>query len=756
MAFTDAFTDTNGTNLESHGSSWTRVDGSAGMGTIQSNTAYCNTSNSTGAYFRCPDQGTPVSKQYVQFRQTSADHYSWCVLRAADKDNFIGIRNYGGVIELYKRTSGSYTNLANISNSYSSSKVIKLEITSSTYEVFVNGVSVGSGSYNTSGLPAWPGRAGMVMRGQVGDSFDDFEHGNDAGTIHDGAMSNATTTSETIAGLRVADAAMTDAATTAETIGGDRVALGALSDGATASQTIAGDIVTGGGPWTPDEISSAIVLWMDTSDAASITHSAGATSQIASQIGSITADQSSAGAKPTYSATARNSLPGLTFDGGDFLDLSALTGFPTGNAAGARMVVGYQSAGSGNWRSALSYGAAVNAQHRSISINDSSLVAIDYWDIGVTLPSAPTWSNTDAIVYAHEDGSSTADLISNGDTTTDVDDASTGTRSTASTRGRVGANSDTTAGDLWVGVLQEWFVFNRVLTDDERERMEGYLAHKWGLTGKLPSGHPYKSSAPTIPGGGGTTHDGEMTSAAATTESIAGLRVADAAMTDAAATSQTIGGDRVALGAMTDATTTTQTIAGDRVALGAMTDATTASESIAGTRVHNAEMTDAATTSQTLDTAFSVWGEVLDGATTAEVIEGTRVALGALEDAAATDQTIDGIRFAMGEMTNGATTGQTIEGTIPIDDLEADDLEIGPVVFTAPALTQNMFLDVGPYEFSVPTLTTTYDVSDEVPLPPEDLPGAAGTYHYIPFPEQQSEVKRRQPYSGRYLFIPDD
>ena len=28
------------------------------------------------------------------------------------------------------------------------------------------------------------------------------------------------------------------------------------------------------------------------------------------------------------------------------------------------------------------------------------------------------------------------------------------------------------------------------------ERIEGYLAHEWGLTAVLPSGHPYKSSPP--------------------------------------------------------------------------------------------------------------------------------------------------------------------------------------------------------------------------------------------------------------------
>jgi len=33
-------------------------------------------------------------------------------------------------------------------------------------------------------------------------------------------------------------------------------------------------------------------------------------------------------------------------------------------------------------------------------------------------------------------------------------------------------------------------------TASDREKVEGYLAHKWGLASSLPTGHPYKSSAP--------------------------------------------------------------------------------------------------------------------------------------------------------------------------------------------------------------------------------------------------------------------
>ncbi len=44
--------------------------------------------------------------------------------------------------------------------------------------------------------------------------------------------------------------------------------------------------------------------------------------------------------------------------------------------------------------------------------------------------------------------------------------------------------------------LAEVVIFDRALTTDEKQEMEGYLAHKWGRADLLPSGHPYKASAP--------------------------------------------------------------------------------------------------------------------------------------------------------------------------------------------------------------------------------------------------------------------
>ncbi len=48
----------------------------------------------------------------------------------------------------------------------------------------------------------------------------------------------------------------------------------------------------------------------------------------------------------------------------------------------------------------------------------------------------------------------------------------------------------------YAGEFNEIIAVAGVLTTDDRQKLEGYLAHKWGLAATLPVGHPYKLSAP--------------------------------------------------------------------------------------------------------------------------------------------------------------------------------------------------------------------------------------------------------------------
>ena len=46
--------------------------------------------------------------------------------------------------------------------------------------------------------------------------------------------------------------------------------------------------------------------------------------------------------------------------------------------------------------------------------------------------------------------------------------------------------------------LGEALLFDHALTDDEVARVEGYLAHRWGLTASLPETHAYRREAPKV------------------------------------------------------------------------------------------------------------------------------------------------------------------------------------------------------------------------------------------------------------------
>ena len=48
----------------------------------------------------------------------------------------------------------------------------------------------------------------------------------------------------------------------------------------------------------------------------------------------------------------------------------------------------------------------------------------------------------------------------------------------------------------WIGQIAEVVVFNSKLSDDDRYKVEGYLAEKWGLRVSLPSATPTRAVSP--------------------------------------------------------------------------------------------------------------------------------------------------------------------------------------------------------------------------------------------------------------------
>jgi hypothetical protein len=48
------------------------------------------------------------------------------------------------------------------------------------------------------------------------------------------------------------------------------------------------------------------------------------------------------------------------------------------------------------------------------------------------------------------------------------------------------------------GYIAEIAISHSIWSTDDRQKWEGYVAHKYGLTANLPGGHPYISSPPTV------------------------------------------------------------------------------------------------------------------------------------------------------------------------------------------------------------------------------------------------------------------
>ena len=59
-----------------------------------------------------------------------------------------------------------------------------------------------------------------------------------------------------------------------------------------------------------------------------------------------------------------------------------------------------------------------------------------------------------------------------------------------------GATIGRVLSSFYMGMIHEVLIYNTALVIDNREKIEGYLAHKWGQATNLSAGHPYKTASP--------------------------------------------------------------------------------------------------------------------------------------------------------------------------------------------------------------------------------------------------------------------
>ena len=224
-------------------------------------------------------------------------------------------------------------------------------------------------------------------------------------------------------------------------------------------------------------------LWLDASDISSvIKDSSNKVSQWADKSGNgVNVSQSDSAKQPTFTASGLNNLPTLTFDGSnDYLTSSSMDITQPYSA----FLVAKTTGGSG--KQYLFDGATSNNSHRSlISLNNGGKVQLWSGSWGNSNVNTPSGYFTIAAVF-----NSTSGLVSiNGSAVTGL---STGTGSLQSGI-RIGANYLANV-DFLSGNIAEVLIVNGAFNNEDRQKMEGYLANKWGISNLLPNGHAHKSA----------------------------------------------------------------------------------------------------------------------------------------------------------------------------------------------------------------------------------------------------------------------
>jgi hypothetical protein len=221
--------------------------------------------------------------------------------------------------------------------------------------------------------------------------------------------------------------------------------------------------------WTPAQITTA--LWLEATDVGTVTTSGGQVTQINDKSGNNrNASQATASARPTYVSNSLNGLPVIRFPTG--LQLLSLTNVSTMTNS---FVMILMREGLGNISPLVENGDNYSYLHYGNIVYVSS---------GVTI-TAPVPMNANTWYINCWTGSN---FFSNG--------TNYGAASGPFTRSSFSFINASFSNNAWN--LAALLVLPGSLSLTNRQYLEGYYAHRCGLTAALPSDHPYKTAPPYI------------------------------------------------------------------------------------------------------------------------------------------------------------------------------------------------------------------------------------------------------------------
>ena len=252
-----------------------------------------------------------------------------------------------------------------------------------------------------------------------------------------------------------------------------------------------------GGPklWRPDELGASLALWLDAEDTSTITLNGSTVSQWNDKSGNgRNATQATAVNQPTYSASGINGKPMVQGDNSNDILIGS---FVVPRTSDFTTVLVGSGLGSGDCLFDF-YNAADSTVSRITNLN---AVFARFNGAANTTLNVTAQSRSVPVIAAATHTNSAASLrfdqyidgVQSVDFPADVTSAAFPSGNFDS----YAILDDNTGGNAWGGGIGEYVVATGITTAD-RQKLEGYLAWKWGLEANLPAGHPYKSTPPTV------------------------------------------------------------------------------------------------------------------------------------------------------------------------------------------------------------------------------------------------------------------
>jgi len=243
-----------------------------------------------------------------------------------------------------------------------------------------------------------------------------------------------------------------------------------------------------GSPWSPSSISTQ--LWLDANDADTITLDGSAVTLWEDKSGNDRhASQNTVANQPAFTDAGLNGKDVLTFDGNsDFLNLGTGLDFLSGTSHSAFIVVANLATYSNIYGAATSNSGSGSLH---VGFNGSTTYRMNYWGHDYGTAVTANFTNTGSILNYVWPVGSPKQILANGKV------EGSGPNALAPTAMAGGGRISNVTGHGYIGgKIAEMVFLTGNVGQSDRETMEGYLAHKWGLTANLDTNHPYKTLTP--------------------------------------------------------------------------------------------------------------------------------------------------------------------------------------------------------------------------------------------------------------------